>query len=67
MRDGELMRGPREIDRVSLVAGLAFAAFGVVLLLERAGTLGLTFGTMAPIAFAVVGVILLVTGLSRRE
>ena len=34
------MRGPREIDRVSLVAGLAFAAFGVVLLLDRSGSMG---------------------------
>jgi hypothetical protein len=67
VRDGELMRGPREIDRVSLVAGLVFAAFGVVLLLDRSGSLRLTFGTMAPMAFGVVGVILLVTGLSRRE
>lgn len=58
-------RGP--IDRLSLVAGLALLAFGVVLLLDRTDTLRLTFGTMAPMAFAVVGVILLVTGLSRRE
>jgi hypothetical protein len=61
------MHGPREIDRVSLVAGLVFAVFGVVLLLDRSGSLRLTFGTVAPMAFAVVGVILLVTGLSRRE
>jgi hypothetical protein len=61
------MRPPREIDRLSLVAGLAFVLFGVVLLLDRSGALRLTFGTMAPMAFAVVGVILLVTGLSRRE
>ena len=40
---------------------------GRVLLLDRSGALRLTFGTMAPMAFAVVGVILLVTGLSRRE
>jgi hypothetical protein len=61
------MRGPREIDRLSLVAGLVFVLFGAVLLLDRSGALRLTFGTMAPMAFAVVGVILLVTGLSRRE
>jgi uncharacterized membrane protein HdeD (DUF308 family) len=61
------MGGPREIDRLSLVAGLVVVVFGVVLLLDRSGTLRLTFGTMAPVAFAVVGVILLATGLSRRE
>jgi len=54
-------------DRLLLVAGCVLAAFGVVLLLERAGTLGLTFGTMAPMAFAVVGAVLLASGLTRRE
>lgn len=59
-------RAGRQIDRLSLVAGLVIAAFGVVLLLDRTGALDLTFGSMAPMAFAVVGAILLVTGLSRR-
>lgn len=59
--------GREQLDRRSLVAGLALVAFGVVLLLDRTDTLRLTFGTTAPMAFAVVGVILLVTGLSRRE
>lgn len=61
------MRRGREIDRPSLVAGLVLVAFGVVLLLDRSGTLRLTFATTAPMAFAVIGTILLVTGLSRRE
>ncbi len=61
------MRPSREVDRPSLVAGLVLVLFGVVLLLDRSGTLHLTFGTMAPMACAVVGAILLVTGLSRRE
>jgi hypothetical protein len=61
------MRGTRAIDSSSLVAGLVLVAFGVVLLLDRSGSLRLTFGTMAPMAFAVVGAILLATGLSRRE
>jgi uncharacterized membrane protein HdeD (DUF308 family) len=67
VRDVELMRRSRGIDRSSLVAGLVLIAFGVVLLLNRSGTLRLTFATMAPMAFAVVGAILLATGLSRRE
>ena len=61
------MRRSRDLDHSSLVAGLALVAFGVVLLLDRSGALRLTFATMAPMAFAVVGVILLGTGLSRRE
>jgi hypothetical protein len=61
------MRRSRDIDGSSLVAGLALVAFGVVLLLDRSGALRLTFATMAPMAFAVMGAILLATGLSRRE
>ena len=61
------MRRSRDFDRLSLVAGLLLVLFGVVLLLDRSGTLRLTFGTMAPMAFGVVGAILLVSGLSRRQ
>jgi hypothetical protein len=56
----------RRLDPLSLVAGLALIAFGIVLLLERTGALQLQFSTMAPMAFAVVGAILLTSGLSRR-
>jgi hypothetical protein len=38
-----------------------------VLLLDRIGTLDLGFAALAPIACAVIGGILLATGLSRRE
>ncbi len=61
------MNRSRQIDRLSLVAGLVLVLFGVVLLLDRSGTLRLTFATTAPMAFAVVGAILLVTGLCRRQ
>jgi hypothetical protein len=61
------MRRSRDIDGSSLVAGLALVAFGVVLLLDRSGALRLTFATTAPMAFALMGAILLATGLSRRE
>ena len=54
-------------DRLLLVAGCVLAAFGVVLLLDRIGTIELSFGSMAPMAFAVVGAVLLATGLTRRE
>ena len=54
-------------DRLLLVAGCVVAAFGAVLLLDRSGTIELTFGSMAPMAFAVVGAVLLATGLTRRE
>ena len=54
-------------DRLLLVAGCVLAAFGVVLLLDRTGTIDLSFGSMAPMAFGVVGAVLLATGLTRRE
>ncbi len=54
-------------DRLLLVAGSVLAAFGIVLLLARTETIELSFGTMTPMAFAVVGAVLLATGLTRRE
>ena len=59
------MRRAGSPDRLSLVAGLVLVALGTVLLLDSAGTLQLTFGAMAPIAFGAVGAILLASGLSR--
>jgi hypothetical protein len=50
---------------VSLTAGLVLVVLGTVLLLDSGGTLHLTFGSMAPLAFATVGAILLAAGLSR--
>ena len=57
------MRSP---DLPSLVGGLALVAFGAVLLLDRAGTIDLSFGSFAPIALAAMGAILVALGLSRR-
>jgi hypothetical protein len=54
-------------DRAVLVAGLLVAAFGVVLLLDAAGSLDLRFAAFAPIAVFVCGATLLATGLSRRR
>ena len=54
-------------DRLLLVAGCVLGAFGVVLLAHQTGTIALSFGSMAPMAFAVVGAVLLATGLTRRE
>jgi hypothetical protein len=56
----------RRPDIPALVAGLAVAAFGVVLLLDTGGELDMTFGTLAPVACAAMGITLLALGLSRR-
>jgi hypothetical protein len=57
-------RGP---DTPSLVAGIAIALFGVVLLLDRADVLHLRFAALAPLVCALIGAILLASGLARRD
>jgi hypothetical protein len=54
-------------DRTSLVAGVAITIFGVVLLLDRTDVLDLRFTALAPLACAVIGVILVTSGLTRRD
>jgi hypothetical protein len=49
----------------SLVAGLGLIALGAVLLADRAGALDLRFAALAPIVCAVVGAVLLASGLGR--
>ena len=59
------MRRTARPDPVSLTAGLVLVVLGAILLLDRTGTVDLTFSSMAPIAFAAIGAILLASGLSR--
>lgn len=61
------MRRTAEPDPVSLTAGIVLVVLGIVLLLDRSGTIHLDFGAMAPIALGVVGAILLASGLSRAR
>jgi hypothetical protein len=53
-------------DPVSLVAGLALMTFGGVLLLDATDVVDLRFGAIAPLTLALLGAILLTSGLSRR-
>jgi Domain of unknown function (DUF5668) len=55
----------RELDFTSLVAGLAIAAFGTLVLLDRADVIDLHFGYLWPAVTALLGAILLASGLSR--
>lgn len=52
-------------DVPSLVAGLCLLLFGGVLALDAADVLTLRFEALGPLAFGVVGAILLALGLSR--
>jgi hypothetical protein len=56
----------RELDVPSLVAGLAIVVLGAVLLLDRLDVLTLRFAALGPLACAVLGAVLLATGLVRR-
>lgn len=61
-----MIRGVRELDRPSLVAGVVIVALGAVLLLDALGRIALTFAAVAPLTLAVLGAILLASGLARR-
>jgi hypothetical protein len=52
---------------VSLVAGLALVAVGCVLLLDRLDVVALEFGAVGPIVLAVIGAVVLASGLSRSR
>lgn len=54
-------------DLATLVSGLSVMVLGTVLLLDRAGELNLDFGSLAPLVLTIIGVILLVSGLARRD
>jgi hypothetical protein len=60
------MRRVSRPDPVSLVAGAAIAALGGLLLADRLDALDLRFDSLTPLVLAVLGVILLASGLSRR-
>ena len=53
-------------DPVSLVAGIALTALGVLLLLDQLGTIELTFAYGAPAVLATVGAILVASGMTRE-
>ena len=57
----------RRPDGPSLVAGLAIALLGAVVLLDRAGVLDLRFGALGPLVCAVLGAVLLASGLAKRD
>ena len=56
----------RELDIPSLVAGVAIVVLGAVLLLDRLDVLTLRFAALGPLVCAVLGAVLLATGLVRR-
>jgi hypothetical protein len=53
-------------DLPTLVAGVAIATLGALLLADGLGDLELRFGLITPACLAAVGAILLASGLSRR-
>lgn len=52
------------VDGVSLVAGLALTVMGALLWLDQEGSIDLTLGLVGALASAVVGIVLVASGLS---
>ena len=50
-------------DDVSLAAGIGLVALGALLLLDQAGAIDLTLGWLGAMVAAVLGTVLLVSGL----
>jgi hypothetical protein len=59
--------GSRRPDLPSLVGGLCMLVFGLVLLADALDAVSLRFAAFGPLACAVLGAILLASGLARRE
>ncbi|HEX8054526.1 MAG TPA: hypothetical protein VF517_16175 [Thermoleophilaceae bacterium] len=57
----------RALDLTSLVAGVAIAVLGALLLLDQEDAIDLGFAYLAPAVTATVGAILLASGLSRSR
>jgi hypothetical protein len=57
----------RQVDWTSFAAGLVLIGLGALLLLDRTQALDLRFGYLWPALLAVIGVIVLAAGLSRRD
>ena len=53
------------VDNVSMVAGLAITAVGALLLLDQESVVDLSLGVVGAIAAAVIGVILIASGLAE--
>ena len=67
MRARAVVPTARRPDLPTLVAGLSLLVLGGLLALDSQGALELTLGTVAPIACAAIGAVLLSSGLSRRD
>ena len=57
----------RVVDITSLVAGIAIALFGGVLLLHELGAIELTFAYLAPAVTAIAGAVLIAHGLGKAS
>ncbi len=55
----------RRVDTVSLAGGLAFLAVGALLLLDQEGVINLSLGVAGAVVAAVIGVILIASGLAE--
>jgi hypothetical protein len=57
----------RRVHLPALLSSVAVVAIGLVLLLDELGSFTLSLGAFAPIALAVVGMILIAGGLASED
>jgi hypothetical protein len=57
----------RRPDRVSLAAGIGVIAMGVLLLADQEDALSLSLGLFGAIVLAVIGAILLISGIDENR
>ena len=55
----------KRVDNVSLVAGIAIIGVGALLLLDQEDVLDLSLGVVGAVVAAVIGVILIASGLAE--
>lgn len=61
------MSRERPIDAVALATGLVLVAFGVLLLADALGWIGLDLGWAACASSALAGIVLLIGGIAEGE
>jgi len=57
----------RHLDRASLVAGIGVIAMGVLLLADQEDAISLSLGLFGAILAAVIGAILLISGIDEER
>ena len=61
------MSDERKPSLTGIAGGLGFVVLGVLLLLDAGGDVDLGFGVLVPVCLALLGAVLIVSGLSKDD